>query len=51
MKIITLQGKEYRGEILRKGNDSRGLNIYQVKLEDGRVGMVHKDNIREEKRD
>ena len=49
MKIITLQGKEYRGEIIRKGNDSRNLNIYQVRLEDGRVGMVHEDNIREEK--
>ena len=49
MKIITLQGKEYKGEIIRKGNDCRGLNIYQVRLEDGRVGMVHEDNIRDEK--
>lgn len=49
MKIITLNGKEYRGEIIRKGNDSRNLNIYQVRLEDGRTGMVHADNIRDEK--
>ena len=48
MKIITLQGKEYRGEIIAKGNDCRNLDIYKVRLEDGRVGMVYADNIREE---
>lgn len=48
MKIITLQGKEYRGEIIAKGNDCRNLDIYKVRLEDGRVGMVHADNIKDE---
>ena len=48
MKIITLQGKEYRGEIIAKWNDCRNLDIYKVRLEDGRVGMVYADNIREE---
>ena len=48
MKIITLQGKEYRGEIIAKSNDTRNLDIYKVRLEDGRVGMVHANNIREE---
>lgn len=49
MKIITLQGKEYKGEIISKGNDCRNLDIYKVRLEDGRVCMVHIDNIRDEK--
>ena len=40
--------KEYRGEIIAKGNDCRNLDIYKVRLEDGRVGMVYADNIREE---
>lgn len=49
MKIISLQGKEYRGEIIEKSNDCRNLDIYKVRLEDGRVCMAHIDNIRDAK--
>ena len=49
MKIISLQGKEYRGEIIGKSNDCRSLDIYKVRLEDGRVCMTHINNIRDVK--